>query len=146
MTEIPNVDLSDPGGFIRLIDLQFDTVTRDLVTGHLEVTAEHHTPWGVVHGGLYASMIESAASLGATVAVLEGGRYAVGVSNQTDFLRPHRLGRLDLRATPIQQGRTLQLWVAEITNPEGKAVARGQVRLFNQALPAPAEGSSGGVA
>lgn len=142
--DIPGVDLSDPGGFIRLIGLEFDTVTGDLVTGHVAVKPEHHTPWGVVHGGLYASMVESAASLGATVAVLGDGRYAVGVGNQTDFLRPHRLGRLALRATPIQQGRTLQLWVVEINNVAGKAVARGQVRLFNQALPAPVEGSTEG--
>ena len=127
--------LSDPGGFITLIGLHFDTVSGELVTGHLEAAPVHHTPWGVVHGGVYASMIESAASLGASIAVLNDGRYAVGVNNQTDFLRPHRFGRLDLHATPVQQGRTLQLWVVEITNVEEKAVARGQVRLFNQALP-----------
>lgn len=136
MTDTPRLDPSLPGGFISLIGLQFDTVTGELVIGHLEPTAEHHTPWGTVHGGLYASMIESAASVGASTAVLGDGRYAVGINNQTDFLRPHRLGRLDLRATPLQQGRTLQLWVVEITNAEGKTVARGQVRLFNQPLTA----------
>jgi uncharacterized protein (TIGR00369 family) len=80
-------------------------------------------------------VIESAASVGATYAVLPDGKFAVGVSNQTDFLRPHVAGRLDVRATPIQQGRTLQLWLVEITNDDGKTVARGQVRLINQALP-----------
>jgi 1,4-dihydroxy-2-naphthoyl-CoA hydrolase len=141
----PRLDLTDPGGFITLIGLHFDTVTSELVTAHLDATPEHHTPWGIVHGGLYASMVESAASVGATMAVLAEGRYAVGVNNQTDFLRPHRLGRLDLSATPVHQGRTLQLWVVEITNTEGKAVARGQVRLFNQDLPGRSGGSNRGV-
>lgn len=49
------------------------------------------------------------------------------------FLRS--VGLLDLHATPIQQGRTLQLWLVEITNGQGKTVARGQVRLINQPLP-----------
>lgn len=135
-------ELSETTGFVGLIGLRFDTVTAELVTGHLEATPEHHTPFGVVHGGVYTAMVESAASLGATLAVLDEGRYAVGVNNQTDFLRPHRLGRLDLSATPVQQGRTLQLWVVEIKNAEGKPVARGQVRLFNQAPAAPAQGSN----
>ena len=54
------------------------------------------------------------------------------VSNATDFLRPHRSGRLQVVAVPIQQGRTQQLWQVEIRRPEdGKLVARGQVRLQN---------------
>jgi uncharacterized protein (TIGR00369 family) len=88
----------------------------------------------VVHGGLYATVIESVATIGAVAAVQHLGQTAVGVNNQTDFLRPHRAGRLDVRGTPIQQGKTLQLWLVELTNAEGKLVARGQVRLFNQSL------------
>jgi 1,4-dihydroxy-2-naphthoyl-CoA hydrolase len=54
------------------------------------------------------------------------------VSNATDFLRPHRTGRLQVVAVPIQQGRTQQLWQVEIRRPDDhKLVARGQVRLQN---------------
>ena len=68
-------------------------------------------------------------------AVLQGtGQVAVGVNNQTDFWRPHRVGRLEVRGTPIQQGKTLQLWLVELVNADHKVVARGQVRLFNQPL------------
>jgi acyl-coenzyme A thioesterase PaaI-like protein len=57
---------------------------------------------------------------------------AVGVTNVTAFLRPHRSGRLDVVAVAVQQGRTQQLWQVEIRRPEdGKLVARGQVRLQN---------------
>ena len=46
------------------------------------------------------------------------------------------LGRLDVVAEPIQQGRTLQLWQVVLTRSgDGKLVARGQVRLQNVALP-----------
>lgn len=132
----PELNLADPGGFVKAIGLIYDDASGELVTAHLDVTPAHHTPVGIVHGGVYASLVESAASLGAWLAVADEGRFAVGVSNTTDFLRPHRLGRLDVRATPVQQGRTLQLWVVEITDAEGKLVARGQVRLFNQTAPA----------
>jgi 1,4-dihydroxy-2-naphthoyl-CoA hydrolase len=130
-----DLDPAHAGEFLRSVGLYFDTVTATEVLAHLDASARHHTPWGVVHGGLYATLIESAASVGASYAVRADGKFAVGVNNQTDFLRPHVAGRLDVRATPIQQGRTLQLWLVEITNGQGKTVARGQVRLLNQPLP-----------
>lgn len=130
-----DLDPDRSGAFLRSVGLRIDSLTGDEVLGHLDVTAEHHTPWGMAHGGLYTTVVESAASIGASYAVWGDGRIAIGVNNQTDFLRPHVSGRLDVRASVIQQGRTLQLWLVEITNEEGKTVARGQVRLINQQLP-----------
>jgi 1,4-dihydroxy-2-naphthoyl-CoA hydrolase len=130
-----DLDPAAGGEFLRSVGLQVDLLTGTEVRAHLDASEEHHTPWGIVHGGLYTTVIETAASIGASAAARPDGRFAVGVNNQTDFLRPHVAGRLDVRATPIQQGRTLQLWLVEITNGDGKTVARGQVRLMNQPLP-----------
>jgi uncharacterized protein (TIGR00369 family) len=117
---------------LELIDPRFDEVTATRVTGSIAADARHHQPWGIVHGGLYSAAIETFATLGAFEAVKERGRQAVGVSNSTDFLRPHREGRLDVLATAIQQGRTQQLWQVEIRRTgDDKLVARGQVRLQN---------------
>ena len=80
--------------------------------------------------------MESAASIGASRAVLEHGQFAVGVNNNTDFLRAMTGGRVDVVAEPIQQGRTQQLWQVLLTREDGKLVARGQVRLQNVSLPA----------
>jgi uncharacterized protein (TIGR00369 family) len=89
-----------------------------------------------VHGGVYCTVVESAASIGASAAVADRGQFAVGVNNSTDFLRPATGGRLDVVAEPVQQGRTLQLWLVTLTRAEdGKLVARGQVRLQNVPLP-----------
>ena len=120
--------------FVRAAGLHVTTVSPDRVEGFIDAGSDHHTPWGIVHGGLYATAIESAATLGASAAVESRGQFAVGVNNQTDFLRPHTAGRLNVTAIPIQQGRTLQSWLVEITNTDGKIVARGQVRLANQTL------------
>jgi 1,4-dihydroxy-2-naphthoyl-CoA hydrolase len=138
-----DLDPEHGGAFLRSVGLHFDTLTGSEVRAHLDASGQHHTPWGIVHGGLYTTVIESAASVGASLAARPEGKFAVGVSNQTDFLRPHVAGRLDVHATPIQQGRTLQLWLVEITNGDGRTVARGQVRLMNQPLPAPRTAADG---
>jgi uncharacterized protein (TIGR00369 family) len=80
-------------------------------------------------------VVESAASIGASTAVVEHGQFAVGVNNNTDFLRAMTEGRIDVLAEPIQQGRTQQLWQVLLTRADGKLVARGQVRLQNVKLP-----------
>jgi 1,4-dihydroxy-2-naphthoyl-CoA hydrolase len=125
-------ELEGQSAFLRLLGAHFDEARGDRVTGWLEVGADHHQPWGLVHGGVFTAIIETFATVGAYQAVKDREQLAVGVSNVTDFLRPQREGRLNVVAEPIQQGRTQQLWQVVITRAEdGKAVARGQVRLQN---------------
>jgi 1,4-dihydroxy-2-naphthoyl-CoA hydrolase len=125
-------NLTAPSEFMRLLEIEFEERGPTRVAGSIAADERHHQPWGLIHGGLYTTAIESFATTGAFEAVKDQGMQAVGVSNLTDFLRPHRSGRLDVEATPIHQGRTQQLWLVEIRRPEdGKLVARGQVRLQN---------------
>jgi 1,4-dihydroxy-2-naphthoyl-CoA hydrolase len=128
-------DLTAASAFVAATGLELTEVTGTRVTGHIEVGPQHHTPWGVVHGGVYCTVVESAASIGASTAVTERGQFSVGVNNSTDFLRPMTSGRLDVVAEPVQQGKTLQLWLVTLTREDGKLVARGQVRLQNVSLP-----------
>ena len=125
-------DLTGVSALMALLEIQFDEISETRVRGSAAADERHHQPWGLVHGGLYTTAIETFATTGAYEAVKDQGQMAVGVTNVTDFLRPHRSGRLAVVATPIQQGRTQQLWQVEIRRPEDdKLVARGQVRLQN---------------
>jgi uncharacterized protein (TIGR00369 family) len=133
--EIPDPSLAASSAFVRGAGLEIDSMGPDEVTGHIDAGADHHQPWGLVHGGVYASAVETACSIGASAAVWESGQFAVGLSNHTDFLRAHREGRLDVRAVPIHQGRTGQLWQCDIARADGKLVAQGRVRLQNVPLP-----------
>ncbi|MGY1738686.1 PaaI family thioesterase [Geodermatophilus sp. SYSU D00684] len=134
--EVPDVDRSRASAFVAATGFDVAEVSGTRVTGTVELGPDHHTPWGVVHGGVYCAVIESAASIGASTAVADRGQFAVGVNNSTDFLRPVTAGRLDVVAEPVQQGRTLQLWLVQLTRAEdGKLVARGQVRLQNVPFP-----------
>ncbi|MGY2079731.1 PaaI family thioesterase [Modestobacter sp. SYSU DS0657] len=129
-------DLTNTSAFVAASGLELAEVSGARVTGSVELGPQHHTPWGVVHGGVYCTIVEGAASVGASLAVTERGQFAVGVNNSTDFLRPMTAGRVEVLAEPVQQGKTLQLWLVTITRADdGKIVARGQVRLQNVPLP-----------
>ncbi|SFK85451.1 PaaI family thioesterase [Geodermatophilus ruber] len=133
---IPSVDLAAASRFVAASGFEVTEFSGTRVAGHVDVGPDQHTPWGVVHGGLYCTVVESAASIGASAAVADRGQFAVGLNNNTDFLRASTAGRLAVLAEPIQQGRTQQLWQVLLTRAEdGKLVARGQVRLQNVPLP-----------
>lgn len=130
--------LPPAGSWLNDHGLMLDEVSGTRVTAHIELSGRHHTPWGVVHGGVYTTAIESVASVGASAAVFSQGQFAVGVNNSTDFLRSMQAGIVDVVAEPVIQGRVQQLWRVVITRREdGKAVAQGQVRLQNVPLPQP---------
>lgn len=118
--------------FVEAAGLTFTEVTGTRVRGEIQLGPEHHTPWGVVHGGVYTTAVESAATVGACAAIADLGQVAVGVANSTDFLRPISSGTVQVLAEAIQQGRSQQLWQVSVTSAAtGKLIARGQLRLAN---------------
>jgi 1,4-dihydroxy-2-naphthoyl-CoA hydrolase len=123
--------LEDASVFLRAAGLVFDEITETRVTGHLDLGPEHHTPWGIVHGGVYTTAVESTASVGASVAVRDRSQVAVGLTNTTHFLRSVTQGRVSVEGTALSQGRTQQLWRVDITDETGRLIAHGEVRLQN---------------
>ena len=123
--------LEDVGAFLRAAGLVFDEISATRVTGHLDLGPDHHTPWGIVHGGVYTTAIESAASVGASAAVRDQAQVAVGLTNTTHFLRSATGGRVRVEATALSQGRTQQLWRVDITDEAGRLIAHGELRLQN---------------
>jgi 1,4-dihydroxy-2-naphthoyl-CoA hydrolase len=120
-----------PGAALGAMRLEVDEVATTRVVGHMQLGPDHHTPWGIVHGGVYSTAVESAASLGASAAVAERGMVAVGQTNTTHFLRPLTAGLVTVTAVALNQGRTQQLWQVDITDSHGRLVAHGELRLQN---------------
>ena len=119
-------------GFIKLVGLRIEEATGDRVVLTCPVTPDLHQPFGLVHGGVYATMAETAASVAGALWFGDQGN-VVGVSNHTDFLRAVRRGELRAEATPLSRGRTTQLWQIEIGDDQGRLVAHAKVRLQNVA-------------
>jgi 1,4-dihydroxy-2-naphthoyl-CoA hydrolase len=122
-------------GFNDVIGLALTSATGDEVVARLPVAPHLHQPYGIVHGGVYCSVVETTASVGAAL-WFEGRGQVVGVSNHTNFLRSVREGELEVRATPVHRGRTQQLWTVTVTDATDRLVAQGEVRLANITDPA----------
>jgi 1,4-dihydroxy-2-naphthoyl-CoA hydrolase len=124
-------DLTDTG-LNETLGFTVDEAGPDRVILSWTVDRQHLQPYGIVHGGVYCSAVETSASLGAAYWFGERGK-VVGAANHTNFLRAVRDGRLVATASPIHRGRSQQLWQVEIRDEDDRLVARGEVRLQNLA-------------
>jgi uncharacterized protein (TIGR00369 family) len=132
----PDLDPAMPSSrFVEAAGLVVDEATPTRVTAHLDLDEGHHTPWGIVHGGVYATAVETAASIGASLAVQPLGQVAVGLTNTTHFLRSLRGGRVEVEAVALNQGRAQQLWSVDVRDGSGRLVAHGELRLQNLTPP-----------
>jgi 1,4-dihydroxy-2-naphthoyl-CoA hydrolase len=119
-------------GFDNELGLEYLELTPDGGRARLEIKDKLLQMAGIVHGGVYCSIIESVASVSGGVWLAEhGGGEVVGVNNNTDFLRAISSGTVTATSTPIHRGRRQQLWLVTITADDDRVVARGQVRLQN---------------
>ncbi len=123
-------DEATSGAFIAYLGLRFTEVGPDRVVATWTADERHHQPFGLVHGGVHASVVETLGSVGSGAWLGDEGR-AVGVSNSTDFFRAVTHGDLVSTGTPLHQGRSQQVWVVETHDAEGRLVARGQLRVQN---------------
>lgn len=116
-------------GFDAAMGLRYVRATARELIAETSIGDQHLQPYGLVHGGVYAGMIEALCSTGAALSVMERGGSAVGLENTTSFLRAARGGVLRCVARPLHQGRSTQVWQAEVRDGEERLLATGRVRL-----------------
>ncbi len=121
--------LANRVGFDALLGLELVECSDELVSARLDVRDELLQPFGLVHGGVFASIAETLASLGTAVVVVPQGDAAMGSSNQTTFLRPIGSGTIHARATRRHRGRTTWIWDVEISDDDGRVCALSRMTI-----------------
>lgn len=105
------------------LGFEIDEVEIGRVTGHFEVEDRVKQPFGIVHGGAHAAFAETLASLGTYRAVAEEGKIAMGMSNQTQFLRAATTGTVHAEALAIHRGSTTWVWDVTMRDDEDRILA-----------------------
>jgi uncharacterized protein (TIGR00369 family) len=119
----PRLPIRHTEGFDGLYGLEVTAWEDGLVRGTVAVRDELKQPAGLVHGGLLASIAESLASMATFFAVAEDGLSAMGLANQTSFLRPITEGHVNAEARVRHRGRTTWVWEVDFTDDEGRLCA-----------------------
>jgi len=129
MADLPTPPVAPERTLDGLIGLEVLEVDEERATGRLPITDRVRQPFGLVHGGAYATAAESLASQATVRAVYEDGMIAVGLSNHTSFLRPASGATLHAEARRRHRGRTTWLWEVDFTDDEGHLCALARVTM-----------------
>jgi 1,4-dihydroxy-2-naphthoyl-CoA hydrolase len=122
--------LNDTLGF------QIGEFDEERISGHFEVTDVVRQPMGIVHGGAYAAMAETMASVATWMFVHADGNIAVGQSNDTSFLRPASEGTVHAEGIRRHRGRTSWIWDVEFKDDQGRVCALSRVTIAVRPVPA----------
>jgi uncharacterized protein (TIGR00369 family) len=131
----PAADLSETlnatlHGWNKAMGMRFVEATGDRVVAEITVGAQHRQPYGIVHGGVHAGLIETVASVGAAIFAMARKQSVVGLENSTSFVRAARDGVIRATARPITRGRKTQVWEVDVTGEDGHVLSTGRVRLL----------------
>jgi uncharacterized protein (TIGR00369 family) len=117
-------------GWSKAMGLELVRATREEVVARMVIQPCHLQAYGIVHGGVYAGIIETLSSIGAAIHAMTEGKSVVGLENHTSFLRATREGTLHAVATPLSRGRRSPVWECAIRDDKQRLVATGRVRLL----------------
>jgi uncharacterized protein (TIGR00369 family) len=123
----------DPRELLSHFDALLGTEWLDDDPEHARVRVpmrdELRQPVGLLHGGVISTLVESVCSRATALAVLDGGRAAMGQSISVNFIRPITEGHAEVHAVARHRGRTTWVWEAEVKDANGRLCALAQMTM-----------------
>ena len=108
--------------FARLLGFELVDLKPGEATVKLLMRDELRQPYGILHGGATASLIDTATAF-AVISVLDENEKATTVDLTVHYLRPLTSGAAICTAKVVRAGRRLLTVSAEVANDEGKLIA-----------------------
>lgn len=129
-------DLSEmPSHFDELLGTEWIDDDPDHAVVRLRMRDDLRQPFGLLHGGVMSSLVESVCSRATALAVFGEGKIAMGQSIAVNFVRPVTEGGAEVRARARHRGRTTWVWEAEVLDDSGKLCAQAQMTIAVRAQP-----------
>jgi 1,4-dihydroxy-2-naphthoyl-CoA hydrolase len=127
---VPRPEQSPEGfaGFAGFAGVEWLDAGEEEARARVSVAQHHKQPYGLVHGGVYATLAESVASY-ATSLLAGEEMAAIGMSNDTTFVRPISEGHINAVARRRHGGRTTWIWDVEMTDDEGRLCALSRMTI-----------------
>jgi 1,4-dihydroxy-2-naphthoyl-CoA hydrolase len=115
--------------FAKLIGIEWIDADPENARARVEVREELLQPFGIVHGGVMSSLVESVCSYATAGAVYDEGMAAMGQSINVSFLRPVSEGSIEVHARARHRGRTTWVWEAEVRDSADRVCALSQMTI-----------------
>jgi len=125
----------DASGYAELLGAEWFDEDAEEPRARIPIRDELRQPFGLMHGGVFSSLVESVCSRATARAVFSDGMAAMGQSINVNFLRPITEGHAEVRARARHRGRTTWVWESEVLDAEGRLCALAQMTIAVRPLP-----------
>lgn len=116
-----------------LLSMTLEHIDRDGCVVALDGGPKHLQPFGIVHGGVIATLVDTATFWAVFLSLASGDDGLVNVDLKLNYLLPVTPGPLRATGTKIRMGRTIGYSEAHIHDADDRLVAHGTSTLM--ALP-----------
>lgn len=121
--EIPEGFELPSSPFDELIGTEWVSDDPDGAVARFKVRDELRQPVGLIHGGVFSTVVESLCSRATALAVLAEGKVSMGQSINVSFVRSLTEGSAEVRAVARHRGSTTWVWQAEVIDDRGRLCA-----------------------
>jgi len=108
--------------YLKLLGIELIEIEPEKAVMSLEMQEKLRQPYGLLHGGATASLIDTAMAF-AVKSVLPDDEKTTTVDLTVQYLRPHTSGKVICTAKITRAGKRLLFVSAEVSNEAGKLVA-----------------------
>jgi uncharacterized protein (TIGR00369 family) len=126
MSDDPDVKSSS---YADLVGIEWLDDDREPARARVQFRDDLLQPFGLLHGGVISSLVESVCSRATALAVLGDGMAAMGQSISVSFIRPITAGHAEVKATARHRGRTTWVWDAEVLDADERLCALAQMTI-----------------
>ncbi len=135
------IDLINQGPYFQLLSMEVKELDIGYSRVLIDLERKHLNPFGGIHGGVYSSLIDTAAYWAVYCDVEENAGF-ISLDVQVDMLSAVKDGLLIAEGKRIKAGKSICKAEAVVTDRNGKLLARGSskqivipgVQTINQAV------------
>jgi len=115
--------------YFQLISMSITALGEGTSLLEISLGEKHLQPFGMVHGGVFSSLIDASA-FWAVYPLLDEGLGLTTVEMKLNYLSPTLQGKMVAKGQCLKLGKTLALGQSEIHDQEGRLLAHGTATLM----------------
>lgn len=116
--------------YFRLLSMRIEQVGIGFSLLEIDLAEKHLQPFGLVHGGVFASIVDATAFWALFCGIEDPNAGATTVDLKLNYLAPAVSGRLIARGRQIRLGKTLGYAEATVTDQNDRLLAHGTSTLM----------------
>jgi len=116
-------DLVNGAPYYRLLGIEVITMEKGTSTLRLEFRKELTHPYGMMHGGAIASLVDSAVAM-ALITLVDPSDRITAIEFKVNFLAPVTEGKLTARAKIVHRGGRTAVGDVDVLDKKGNLIAK----------------------